>query len=240
MLWWFLHALTWIRHGCTCDVSWKECKVMWTSQLTREEAKSDQCAALLRRDGHGSCFRSRTRAPATCQERLVEAGLFSVSCLRLRGRTSCLFSERAVGGNPARAMLPPSGDTEWLLSPCRLLSLELQEMTSPLIIVNVNWDDDRCRKLNHGSLRASRALLWSLSWFSRWYPHYKHWKEHSASAGQGIVWSTAVHLTPVSRKLLISEADPEADVIFLSICSGILSLPWLLAFAFLWNTWTLY
>ena len=127
-------------------------------QLTREEAKSDQCAALLHRDGHGSCFRSRTRAPATCQETLVEDGVFSVSCLRPRGRTSHLFSERAAGGNRARAMLPPSDDTEWLPSPCRLLSLQLQEMTSRLIIVNVNWDDDKCRKLNHGSLRAPRAL----------------------------------------------------------------------------------
>ena len=90
--------------------------------------------------------------------RLVEAGVFSVSCLRPRGRTSRLFSERAAGGNRARAMLPPSDDTEWLPSPCRLLSLQLQEMTSQLIIVNVNWDDDRCRKLNHGSLRAPRAL----------------------------------------------------------------------------------
>lgn len=88
----------------------------------------------------------------------MEAGVFSVSCLRPRGRTSRLFSERAAGGNRARAMLPPSDDTEWLPSPCRLLSLQLQEMTSRLIIVNVNWDDDKCRKLNHGSLRAPRAL----------------------------------------------------------------------------------
>ena len=146
-------------------------------------------------------------------------------------------SERVAAGNPAHAMLPPSDDTEWLPSPCHLLSLELQGMTSPLIIVNINWDDDRCRKITHGSLKASRTLCcWASAGFLAGtfiINTEKNILEHSASAGQGTAWSIGVHLTPVSRNLLISEADSEADVvIFLSIHSSILFLPWLLARAF--------
>ena len=239
MLWWFLHALTWIRHGYTCDVSWKECKVMWTLQLTREEAKSDQCAALLHRDGHGSCFRSCTRTPATCQA----------------GGGWCLLSQLTEAQRPNQSPFFWKGSW-WKPCTCDAASVRWHgvasiSMSSPFTSAAGNdFTVDYCkRQLGWWQMQKAKpwlpestqsSLLWRVSWFSRWYPHYKHWKEHSASAGQGTVWSTAVHLTPVSRKLLISEADPEADVIFLSICSGILSLPWLLAFAFLSNTWTLY
>ena len=90
-------------------------------------------------------------------------------------------SERAAAGNPAHTMLPPSDDTEWLPSPCHLLSLELQGMTSPLISKHQLgwWQMQKDKPWLLESIQNS--LLLSLSWFSCWYLHYKHWKEHSGT-----------------------------------------------------------
>lgn len=91
-----------------------------------------------------------------------------------RGGSSCFWKQ-------THAMLPPSDDTEWIPSPRHLLSLELQGMTSPLISKHQLgwWQMQKDKPWLLESIQNS--LLLSLSWFSCWYLHYKHWKEHSGT-----------------------------------------------------------